>query len=118
VDIDFSGEDMMPISWEKCPACRWSHNPERRCPPVPSPDEEEEDKMRSDTDWADAANSALAAMERPRKSKKTKKAKKTKVEGQVNPVNVETRFGVLPPWGGAMGGGASIRFREDDTEKN
>lgn len=115
-DPDFTGEDMMPISWEKCPSCRWPHHPERQCPPYPSPDEEKETKMADD--WTSIANSAVASMNKNKK-KKSRKLKKAKAEvNRVNPVNVETRFGVLPPWGGAMSGGASIRFRDDDTEKN
>ncbi len=42
MDIDFSDEDMMPFSWEKCPVCGWAHNPDKTCSPY-SPDEEEED---------------------------------------------------------------------------
>lgn len=115
-DPDFTGEDMMPISWEKCPSCRWPHHPERQCPPYPSPDEEKEAKMATD-DWTSIANSAVASMN---KNKKKSRKKKAKAEvNRVNPVNTETRFGVLPPWGGPANGGASIRYHDnDDSEKN
>jgi len=44
MDLDFGSEDMMSITWEKCPGCRWRHHPENKCPPVLSPDEEKEDE--------------------------------------------------------------------------
>jgi len=42
MDIDFSGEDMMPISWGPCPGCRRDHHPDAPCAFVEENDDDEE----------------------------------------------------------------------------
>jgi len=71
--------------------------------------------MTADTDFAGAANRALRFSDKKRKPKKAQEAEPeqaTDVNG--NPVDHETRFGVLPPWGGAWGnGGASTPIEHE-----
>ena len=61
----------------------------------------------TDTYLADKASDAAS-------KSKTKRAKNEISPSQINPKNFKTRFGSLPPWGGAMiEGGVSIRFDHD-----
>ncbi len=72
--------------------------------------------MTANTDWAKKANAALATMKTKPRKRPPKKQNPTEGEN-INPEDVETRFGSLVPWGGAMLGGASIRFEDEGEEE-
>jgi hypothetical protein len=69
--------------------------------------------MTADTDRAAEANAVLHSSAKNKKRRKSKKVRVDIDDLNVNPVDVETRHGVLAPWGGATGGGASTPIQHE-----
>jgi len=73
--------------------------------------------MTADTDFARTANRALRFSDKKRKkAREAEPEQATDVNG--NPIDHETRFGVLPPWGGAWGNGASTPIEHEPQVVN